>query len=145
MKAISLLLVAAASVSAIAIDSVPQGASVTEPNTSLFKRWGGSGRDRWGNCVEQERRKVTIRASRDDHDDVSDDFLWGIKRANHGGLLVLEKGKTYVIGKKLDLTFLNDIYVKLDGEIKVGRPFPSETCLSISCELQGMAHSASEA
>ena len=32
---------------------------------------------------------------------------------------MLEKGKTYIIGRKLDLTFLQDVYVRLDGEIKV--------------------------
>ena len=31
----------------------------------------------------------------------------------------LEKGKKYIIGKKLDLTFLKDVYVKIDGELKV--------------------------
>ncbi|KAJ5660726.1 CAZyme family GH28 [Penicillium longicatenatum] len=65
-----------------------------------------------------DRRTVTIRASKSDHDDVSSDFLWGIKQANHGGRLLLEKGKTYVIGKKLDLSFLNNIEVQLEGEIK---------------------------
>jgi galacturan 1,4-alpha-galacturonidase len=62
---------------------------------------------------------VTIRSSRNDHDDVSADFLWGIKRANHGGRLLLKKGKKYVIGKKLDLTFLDNVEVQLDGELKV--------------------------
>jgi galacturan 1,4-alpha-galacturonidase len=65
------------------------------------------------------RRTVTIRASKSDTDDVSTDFLWGIKQANHGGRLLLQKGKTYVIGKKLDLRFLDNIEVQLEGEIKV--------------------------
>ncbi|KAJ5622769.1 hypothetical protein N7490_011374 [Penicillium lividum] len=65
-----------------------------------------------------DRRTITIRSSKSDDDDVSSDFLWGIKQANHGGRLLLEKGKTYVIGKKLDLSFLNDIEVQLEGEIK---------------------------
>ncbi|KAJ5909211.1 hypothetical protein N7495_001893 [Penicillium taxi] len=64
------------------------------------------------------RRTVTIRPSRDDTDDISSDFLWGVHQANHGGRLLLEKGKLYVIGKILDLTFLDDIEVQLDGEIK---------------------------
>lgn len=71
-----------------------------------------------------DRRTVTIRHSRHKNDDISDDFLWGIKKANHGGRLLLKKGHTYVIGKKLDLTFLNDIEVQLDGELKV-RLIPS--------------------
>lgn len=33
---------------------------------------------------------------------------------------MLKKGKTYVLGKKLDLTFLDDIVVQLDGQILVG-------------------------
>jgi galacturan 1,4-alpha-galacturonidase len=66
-----------------------------------------------------DRRTITIRPSKNDDDDVSWDFLWGIKQANHGGRLLLQKGKTYVIGKKLDLSFLNDIEVQLEGEIKV--------------------------
>lgn len=66
-----------------------------------------------------DRRTITIRPSKNDADDVSSDFLWGIKQANHGGRLLLQKGKTYVIGKKLDLSFLNNIEVQLEGEIKV--------------------------
>jgi len=66
-----------------------------------------------------QRRKVYIRASRNDTDDVSADFYWALKKANHGGTLVLPQGETFVIGKKLDLTFLNDIHVQLEGEILV--------------------------
>ncbi|KAF1348778.1 glycoside hydrolase family 28 protein [Delphinella strobiligena] len=82
--------------------------------------WSGSEqqKDNWGNKVESQRRRVTIRSSENDTDDVSSDFLWGINTASHGGLLHLEKGKTYVIGTKLDLPLLDDVYVKLDGEIK---------------------------
>lgn len=64
------------------------------------------------------RRKVTIRPSLDDTDDVSDEFLEGLKKANNGGTLWLPKGSKYVIGKPLDLTFLNNVHVRLDGEIK---------------------------
>ncbi|KAJ6088238.1 hypothetical protein N7486_009499 [Penicillium sp. IBT 16267x] len=63
-----------------------------------------------------DRRTVTIRSSKNDDDDVSSDFLWGIKQANHGGRLLLENGQTYVIGKKLDLSFLNNIEVQLEGK-----------------------------
>ena len=66
-----------------------------------------------------DRRTVTIRPSADDTDDISDDFLWAIKKANKGGRLLLKKGETYIIGKKLDLSFLDDVEVQLDGELKV--------------------------
>lgn len=68
-----------------------------------------------------DRRTVTIRPSKDDADDISDDFLAAIKWANHGGRLLLAKDQTYVIGKKLNLSFLDDVEVQLDGEIKVRR------------------------
>lgn len=64
------------------------------------------------------RKTITIRASKTDTDDVADDFLRGLKQANNGGTLYLPKGKTFVIGKPLDLTFLNDVQVHLEGEIK---------------------------
>lgn len=66
-----------------------------------------------------DRETVTIRPSRNELDDVSSDFLWGLKQANHGGRLLLKRGETYVIGKKLDLTFLDNIEVQLEGEIQV--------------------------
>lgn len=66
-----------------------------------------------------DRQTVTIRASKNAADDVSADFLWGLQRANHGGRLLLKEGEKYVIGKKLDLTFLDDIEVQLEGEIQV--------------------------
>ncbi|AEO59834.1 glycoside hydrolase family 28 protein [Thermothelomyces thermophilus ATCC 42464] len=135
MKSLALFLSAAASLvsaSAIALDreAIPAGASITFPrhesqfNPSVTLEGRGHGRghgrekDNWGNAVEKDRQKVTIRASKHDRDDISDDFLWALKKANHGGLLHLQKGKKYVIGKKLDLSFLNDIYVKIDGELK---------------------------
>ncbi|GAQ47151.1 CobW domain protein [Aspergillus niger] len=65
-----------------------------------------------------DRETVTIRPSRNELDDVSSDFLWGLKQANHGGRLLLKRGETYVIGKKLDLTFLDNIEVQLEGEIQ---------------------------
>jgi galacturan 1,4-alpha-galacturonidase len=63
------------------------------------------------------RPKFYIRPSRSSTDDISADLLNGLKKANHGGTLVLPKGQTFVIGKKLDLTFLKDIEVNLEGEI----------------------------
>src|SRR5258708_866744 len=68
---------------------------------------------------EDHRRKVYIRPSKNDTDDVSADFYLGLKKANYGGTLVLPKGQTFVIGKKLDLTFLNNVEVQLEGEILV--------------------------
>ncbi|OCL13760.1 glycoside hydrolase family 28 protein [Glonium stellatum] len=117
MKAFIFLFLATI-VSALTIDSIPVGAEVIEApfTTRLNKRWA---KDKWGNNPEPHRRKVTIRASKNDYDDVSNDFLWAMKKANHGGLVHLEESKTYVIGKRLDLSWLDDIYVRLDGEIKV--------------------------
>lgn len=70
------------------------------------------------------RKEVNIRASKTDTDDVADDFLNGLKRANHGGTLLLPKGQTFVIGKPLDLTFLDNVHVKLDGEIRFTNDTP---------------------
>jgi galacturan 1,4-alpha-galacturonidase len=113
-----------ASASAIAVDeAVPVGAAITAARTPalLSRTWWHwkPKKDNWGNALEQDRKKVTIRSSKNDYDDISHDFLWALKKANHGGLVYLEKGKKYMIGKKLDLTFLNDVYVKIDGELKV--------------------------
>jgi galacturan 1,4-alpha-galacturonidase len=84
----------------------------------LHRRACATRKDNWGNCVEADRISTTIKASTSDTDDVSAAFLDGLKKANNGGLLHLEKGKKYVIGKKVNLSFLDDVYVKLDGEIK---------------------------
>ena len=65
------------------------------------------------------RPKFYIRQSKNDKDDISADFLKGLKKANHGGTLVLPKGQTFIIGKKLDLKFLNNVQVNLEGTIKV--------------------------
>jgi len=70
------------------------------------------------------RKIVKIRPSRHDTDDVSDDFLRGIRQANRGGTLLLPKGKTFVIGQPLDLTFLDDIHIQLEGEIKFTNDTP---------------------
>ncbi|KAK3390100.1 exo-polygalacturonase [Podospora didyma] len=64
------------------------------------------------------RKIVKIRASANDTDDVADEFLQGLHDANYGGTLQLSKGQTFVIGKPLDLTFLDNVHVHLDGEIK---------------------------
>src|SRR4051812_28366886 len=62
-------------------------------------------------ATHASRSVVTLRASTSDTDDVADEFLNALKRANHGGTLRLDSGNTYVIGKPLDLTFLDDIHV----------------------------------
>ena len=64
-----------------------------------------------------DRHTVTIRSSRNSTDDVSAEFYRGIQTANNGGTLLLKRNETYVIGKKLDLSFLNDVKVNLEGEI----------------------------
>lgn len=117
---------ASASAISVAHEAIPVGASVSLPrsSSSLLSRFvprhgGKAKKDNWGNKLEKDRKKIKIRSSKNDRDDISDDFLWALKQANHGGLVYLEKGKKYVIGKKLDLTFLNDVYVKIDGELKV--------------------------
>lgn len=121
------LIASIASVSSIALEiETPVGASINLPrSTSLLPRlpWSHDKhrKDNWGNAVEKDRKKITIRSSKNDHDDISADFLWALKKANHGGLVHLKKGKKYVIGKKLDLTFLKDVYVRIDGELKVSK------------------------
>lgn len=73
----------------------------------------------FGHHDGSDRPVITIRPSANDTDDISAEFLQGIKDANHGGRLLLKEGETYIIGKKLELTFLDDVEVQLDGEIKV--------------------------
>jgi galacturan 1,4-alpha-galacturonidase len=70
------------------------------------------------------RKTVRLRASNNETDDVSDEFLAAITEANHGGTLLLPEGETFVIGKPLDLTFLNDVHVRLDGAIKFTNDTP---------------------
>ncbi|KAL4878229.1 pectin lyase fold/virulence factor [Aspergillus karnatakaensis] len=91
----------------------PPGAHIYSGNdVAALKRIGAH------HHKHHDRRTVTIRSSRNDKDDISADFLWGIKRANRGGRLLLKKGEKYVIGRKLDLTFLDNVEVQLDGELK---------------------------
>ena len=67
---------------------------------------------------DTQRPTVTVLASQANGGDASDLLLDGLKKANNGGNLHLPKGETYMIGKPLDLTFLNDIQIQLDGVIK---------------------------
>lgn len=73
--------------------------------------------DNWGCNWPDFRHKVTIRSSLNERDDISDDLLWAFRKANHGGTVYLKPGQRYVIGKKLDLSFLDDVHLQLDGEI----------------------------
>ena len=131
MRVLSLLFsfaatVALSSASAINIKALSVDGSANVPRSSDLSNCDDNSKDNWGNAIEQDRTPTIIRASKDDQDDVSDDFLAGITKANNGGLLVLEKGNKYIIGKKLDLTFLNDVYVRIDGELKVRSPKGSD-------------------
>ncbi|KAF3766972.1 family 28 glycoside hydrolase [Cryphonectria parasitica EP155] len=67
--------------------------------------------------LDRARHVITIRHSANDTDDVSADFKAGLERANHGGTLYLPANQTFVIGQPLDLTFLDDVQVRLDGEV----------------------------
>jgi galacturan 1,4-alpha-galacturonidase len=123
MRSISVLLALAASLTSICAspfdnESIPAGASVEAARSDSILARKPRQKDNWGNAVAHDRKKVTIRASKNDTDDISDDFLWALKKANNGGLVHLKKNHKYVIGKKLDLSFLKDVYVNIDGELK---------------------------
>jgi galacturan 1,4-alpha-galacturonidase len=77
----------------------------------------------------EHREIVRIRASKNDTDDVSDEFKMGVRKADGGGTLHLAKGKTYVIGKALDLTGLEDIHIHLEGEIRVSTCDAFRSCV----------------
>lgn len=120
MRLLGLIALCAATASGLVFDSPtrqPPGSNVCSVNDQAeLKRIGAH------HPKHHDRRTVTIRSSHNDTDDVSADFLWGIRRANHGGRLLLEKGHKYVIGRKLDLTFLDNVEVQWDGELKVSYP-----------------------
>lgn len=118
MKFLAIGALLLSTVSALATEHIIKGAQIIPVSDKAgLKKVGAHGHHKY-----HDRRTVTIRSSKSDTDDVSDDFLWGIKAANHGGRLLLQKGKTYVIGKKLDLSFLDNIEVQLEGELKVHNP-----------------------
>lgn len=114
MKFLALGALLVSAVTAATTGHIPHGAHIIPASDKSSLRHIGA-------CDQKypDRRTVTIRPSKNDADDISDDFLWGMKAANHGGRLLLKKGKTYVIGKKLDLSFLDNVEVQLEGEIKV--------------------------
>lgn len=116
MKFLAIGALLLSTVGAIATEHIIKGASIIPAkDKAALKKIGAHGQK------YADRRTVTIRSSKSDTDDIADDFLWGIKAANHGGRLVLQKGKKYVIGKKLDLSFLDNIEVQLEGELKVNK------------------------
>ncbi|KAF7182021.1 hypothetical protein CNMCM7691_001409 [Aspergillus felis] len=119
MKFLALAALFASTVSSIAVDGLIPGARVIPANDVVTLKEVGALHHK-----HPHRRTVIIRPSSSDTDDVSADFLWGIKAANRGGRLLLQKGKKYIIGKKLDLTFLKDIEVQLDGELKFTNDVP---------------------
>ncbi|GFF91298.1 probable exopolygalacturonase B [Aspergillus udagawae] len=119
MKFLALAALFASAVSSIAVDGLIPGANVIPANDVVTLKKIGALHHK-----HPHRRTVIIRPSSSDTDDVSADFLWGIKKANRGGRLLLQKGKKYIIGKKLDLTFLKDIEVQLDGELKFTNDVP---------------------
>ncbi|KAK1148428.1 hypothetical protein N8T08_009431 [Aspergillus melleus] len=103
----------ASAVSSVAVNGLIPGARIIPVGDQAELRRVGAHHHK-----HRDRRTVTIRSSRNDTDDISSDFLWGIKRANRGGRLLLKKGEKYVIGKRLDLNFLDNVEVQLDGEVK---------------------------
>ncbi|KAL4783891.1 pectin lyase fold/virulence factor [Aspergillus varians] len=116
MKLLSIIALCATTVSSLAFDSPtrqPPGANIYSANDVAELRRIGAHHSK-----HHDRQTVTIRSSHNDTDDISADFLWGIGRANHGGRLLLKKGEKYIIGRKLDLTFLDNVEVQLDGELK---------------------------
>ncbi|KAJ5432390.1 exopolygalacturonase B [Penicillium daleae] len=113
MKFLALGALLVGAVTAASTGRIPQGAQIIPVHDKSSLRHVGAHGQKY-----PDRRTVTIRPSKNDKDDISEDFLWGIKHANHGGRLLLKKGKTYVIGKKLDLSFLDNVEVQLEGEIK---------------------------
>ncbi|OJJ53329.1 hypothetical protein ASPSYDRAFT_525516 [Aspergillus sydowii CBS 593.65] len=122
MKLLPIFALCATTVSGLVFDSPAHqlpGANVYAVNDQAGLRRIGAHHPK-----HHDRRTVTIRPSHNDTDDISADFLWGIRRANHGGRLLLKKGEKYVIGRKLDLTFLDNIEVQLDGELKFTDDIP---------------------
>lgn len=70
------------------------------------------------------RKTVTPRASAHDLDDVSAEFEQAVRQANKGGTVYLPKDQTFVIGKPLDLTFLDDFHLRLEGTLKFTNDTP---------------------
>ena len=94
MRLFELVAALAATVAATAIpEPIPAGASIIEARTPLP---AAGHKDKWGCNKPAYRHKVTIRFSKNDTDDISNDFLWGLHEANNGGTLVLKEGKRHL-------------------------------------------------
>jgi galacturan 1,4-alpha-galacturonidase len=112
MKVAVLLVILSAAVGTLSFQvelpaDVPRSISEFRQKHPFQKRQNGDG-----------RKIYTVRASNSDTDDVANEFLAGLKAANHGGTVHLPENKTFIIGKALDLTFLDDVHVHLEGELK---------------------------
>ncbi|KAJ2897162.1 putative exopolygalacturonase B [Zalerion maritima] len=70
------------------------------------------------NTGHNGRKVVTMKASCNDADDIADEFEAALHEANKGGTLYIPSGDTIMIGHPLNLTWLDDVQVHLDGEIK---------------------------
>ncbi|OIW28660.1 exopolygalacturonase [Coniochaeta ligniaria NRRL 30616] len=116
MKTSILALLAAAAVGVLAQVEIPAG---VPRSLEEFRE-----KHQYKSRKSCTRKTVRIRSSQNATDDISDAFLQGLKEANHGGTLYLPKGHTYMIGKPLDLTFLNDVHVQLDGTIRFTNDTP---------------------
>lgn len=120
MRAASLLAILGAAASVLAWDvQLPRGVPTNEQDFRKKHPYNGPTEP-----CEKGRRLVTMRSSKNATDDVADEFLAALRKANRGGTLYLPEGKTYMIGKPLDLTFLDNVQVHLNGVIKFTNDTP---------------------
>lgn len=115
VSALISVVTAAVSVAAYAVElpaGVPRNAQEFREKHPVAKRSS--------NC----RKTFTPRSSEDDFDDISAEFEEAVRQANNGGTVYLPKDELFVIGKPLDLTFLNDIHINLEGTIKFTNDTP---------------------
>lgn len=110
----SALLLAASTVTGVLSSSLQEREPCSDHEKDAHKPYPPGGHPHY-------KTPVTIRPSRNSTDDISSELYAAIKKANNGGEVWLKPNETYVIGKKLDLTFLKDFSLKLDGEILVCR------------------------
>ncbi|KAJ5092483.1 hypothetical protein NUU61_007353 [Penicillium alfredii] len=66
----------------------------------------------------QPRARTCHVASHGHGRDDSASILSALKKCNHGGKVVFDAGKTYTIGKALDLTFLKHVDLEIKGTVK---------------------------
>jgi galacturan 1,4-alpha-galacturonidase len=118
MRLFTAFLAFSVATSATVLSVEPRSSSSIQVHPPKHASGGQPNKDNWGCNKPDFRRTVTIRKSHNDKDDISADLLAAVKKANRGGTVWLKKGEKYVIGKKLDLTFLDDFQLRLDGELK---------------------------